>query len=740
MGKSIYVKQHDATDCAAACLASISMYYGREISITKLRDILGTDIKGTNVKGLVTGAHQLGFDAKAVRLDLNSLMTEKMTMPLIAHIITEEQMSHFIVVYKIKNNNLYVNDPSINKKVITKDEFAKTFDGVIILLKPNDEFVTGKLKEKSMFSRFVKLLAPHKRYFIWAIIGSVILTVLGIISNYFNKILIDEILPYNLKNQLTVFALGFLAVGIVNILLSAVRSYILLRLSIKIDIPLTLGYYNHIFSSPMNFFGTRKTGDILTRFSDAQTIKNVFTGIALSILIDIVMIIVIGIVLFTMSPKLFLIVLIATMINILLVYIFRKPYKEINLRQMEQSAILNSSVIESLRGIETVKSNAMENNAMEKIENNYIDTIKTGYRVGILSITQQSVSALISATISIVMLWVGATAVMGGELTLGTLMTFTSMAGMFMDPIGRMIGLQLEIQESQIAMKRLSEIFDVDREQEIEGEVITNIEGKIKFENVTFSYGSRAPVLKNINFEIQAGKKIAIVGESGSGKTTIAKLLLGLWKVKEGNILIDELNLNDIDLASLRNKIAYVNQNVELFSGSVYDNIKLVNPNVSRKDIRTALSIADANFVSNLPAGIDTYLEEAGANLSGGERQRLALARSLSKDFYLLILDEATSNLDFLSENKIYQNIFNSTFKQTMIFIAHRLSSIKSCDRILVLDRGQLVEIGNHEELLLKEGFYSKLWKTQNNEINIIEIENEEPKDFGSNIDEVTYE
>lgn len=740
MKKSIYVKQYDATDCAAACLASVLMYYGREITITKLRDVLGTDIRGTNVNGIVSGAENLGLDAKAVRINLDALMTEKMTMPIIAHVITDYGLSHFIVIYKISKHKLYINDPSNNKKYLTKEEFKKNYDGIIILLKPNNSFEPGKEKEQGIFSKFVGLLMPHKKYFIWAIVASIILTLFGIVSNYFNKILIDEILPYNLKNQLTVFALGFLAVSIVNIALGAVRTHILLRLSIKIDIPLTLGYYKHIFSLPMNFFGTRKTGDILTRFSDAQTIKSIFTSIALSVIIDIVMVVFIGIVLFFMNPKLFAIVIIATIINISLVYIFKQPYKKINLIQMEQHSKLNSSVIESLKGIETVKSNAIEDSIMEKIESNYIDTVKTGYKVGVLSNTQQTISGLIGSVINIVILWVGATAVMSGDLTLGTLMTFTSMAGMFMDPIGRLVGLQLQIQESQIAMKRLSEIFDVEKEQPEKRTEVIDISGDIKIENLTFRYGSRAPALKNISLNIKQGEKVAIVGESGSGKTTIAKLLLGLWKPSKGNITIGDNNINDVDYESLRTKVAYVNQNVELFSGSVAENIKFVNPNVSRKGIKNALKFADCSFISRLPAGVDTYLEEAGANLSGGERQRLAIARSLSKSFDLLILDEATSNLDFVSERKIYQNIFNGNYEQTMIFIAHRLSSIKYCDQIFVMEDGNLVEEGKHDELLSKNGIYAKMWDSQNNDIVITKKKKTMAIKETINNEEVSYE
>ena len=277
--KKYLVKQHDATDCAAACLATVCMYYKKEITITKLRDILGTDIKGTTLKGLEDGANRLGFDTKAIRVDKEGF-TSKYTLPAVAHLITDQGLSHFVVIHKVKKDKVTILDPAKGIVKETVEEFFKSFDGVLLLMVPNHEFSPGKNKNGGMLSKFITLLLPQKALFIYSIIGSILLTLLGIASSFFNKILMDEILPYGLKNQLKIFVIGFLVLGATQIILSAIRQHMLLYLSQKIDIPLLLGYFKHVYKLPMQFFTTRKVGDILTRFSDAFTIKNVLTSIS----------------------------------------------------------------------------------------------------------------------------------------------------------------------------------------------------------------------------------------------------------------------------------------------------------------------------------------------------------------------------------------------------------------------------------------------------------------------------
>ncbi|MBQ9899777.1 MAG: peptidase domain-containing ABC transporter [Acholeplasmatales bacterium] len=728
------VRQLDQTDCAAACLATISFFYGKEVTITMLRDLCGTDIKGTSLNGLLLGCKKLKFNAKTVRCSRNQLLTEKITFPFIAHGYTKYGVSHFIVVYKFTKKYAFVADPAKKEKRILLDDFFDFFDGVSVFLKPANDFIGGKIKKGNIFSKFLKFLSPHKKLFASAIIASFIITILGVVSNYFNQILIDDILPYNLKNQLVIFCIGFLIIAFINIAINAIRQHILLYLSQKIDIPLTLGYFNHIFHLPFSFFGNRKTGDILARFQDADTIKSVMSSIALSVLMDVTLVIAVGAILFFMNYKLFIIIVIMTIISIILVFIFKKPYKDINLVQMEQSAKFSSSMIESLKNVEMLKENATEDYRMETIEEDYINLVKTSFKENVLSNIQSIISGSLSTIGTIVIMWIGANFVMSGKMTLGALLTFSSMSSFFMDPIGRLVSLQLQIQEADISMKRLSEIYEI--EEENMGVLSnTSLCGDIEINNISFAYGQRKPIISDFSLTIKQGSKIAIVGESGSGKTTFSKLLLGLYQPSTGYIRINDMSINEIGLVNLRNKISYVSQKVELFSGTIKDNIMCVNPNICEEKIKAIFKMAGCDFIGELPAGIDTFIEEEGNDLSGGERQRIALARSLAKDFDILIMDEATSNLDFVSESKIYDTLFNSNIRGTMVIIAHRLSTIRRCDEILVMDKGKIIERGKHKDLLELKGKYYNLWVSQVGED--IEIKEECIEEVD---DEVRYE
>lgn len=713
MSKYKCVKQHDITDCGAACIATVCLQYKKEMTITKLRDMSGTDIKGTTVLGIVQTLEKLGFEAKAVRITRETF-EEKFTLPMIVRVLTKEGLTHFMVVHKINKNNLLVADPAKGLRKIPKDEFFEDFDGYAVYCAPTNAFVADKTKTKGVFGRFFKLLLAQKKLFIYAIIGSVILTALGIASSFFNKILMDEILPYNLKNQLLIFCIGFGIIALFNILLSAARQHLLLHLSIKIDMPLMLGYFNHIFALPMKFFGTRRTGDILTRFSDAGTIKDIFTTITLSLIIDILLTVVSGVILFFMNKVLFAIIAIITVVNAVLVYAFKKPYKKLNIESMEKQAALNSQIIDSLKGVETVKSFGVEEETMEKLENKYISALRTGYKTSVTSNVQGTISGFFNNIGNLVLMGIAALFVINGNITLGSMMAFMSLSSYFMDPIGRLVSLQMQIQEANVAMKRMSELYEIEEEQENKDQLKNDfsLDGSIEVKNLTFRYGSRAPVLKDINFTVSPGEKIALVGESGGGKTTLAKLMLGLWQPESGNVLLSGFNVEELDKKMVRREIAYVPQNVELFSGTIEENIKLGKRDASYNEIKEACKLAScADFIEKMPAKYGTYLEEAGANLSGGERQRIALARALIKKPKILILDEATSNLDFVSESQIYKMLFE--LKCTLIVIAHRISTIKKCDNVYVIDKNTIVETGTHDELLKKGGVYRRIWDSQ---------------------------
>ena len=715
MKKNILVMQHDSTDCGVAALAMICLYYGKETTLTGLRDACGTDILGTNIDGLCSGAKRLGLDTKPIRIPDEEFIKGEFTLPAICHTITKDGFPHYVVLIKISKKGVEILDPAVGKQNLSHDEFSKEFNNIVILIKPSNEFEASKINKKSTFSKFLGLILAQKWLFVTTIVAGLLITILGIASSFFNKFLIDEILPFGLKDQLMVLVLIFVIIAIMNIALGSIRQHVTLHLSQKISIPLMIGYYTHIFNLPMKFFGTRKTGDIITRFQDAGTIVSVVSGIILTLILDVVFAIVTGIVLYTINPSLFGVIIVFTIISIVLVYIFRQPYKKINREQMEAAASLNSTTIESLRGIETVKGNAAEEETMEKIENRFIKTLRIAYRANVLSNYQGVVSSSISTLGSLLMMWLGAIFVINGEITLGTLMAFSTLSGFFMGPIGRLVGIQFQIQEADIALKRLSEILDVEEESEIHKgkSVPETLLGSISVKDLSFRYGFRKPILSDVSFDIAGGEKVAIVGESGCGKTTICKVIMGLWVPESGKVNIAGYDLEELDIQSYRKRVAYVQQEVELFSGTITENIRVSVPSATDDDIRRACDMAGcSDFIGRLPSRYDTYLEEAGANLSGGERQRLGLARAFAKKPEILILDEATSNLDFTSEAKVYDTLFNK-LKCTTIIVAHRLSTIRRCDRIFMMADGKVAEIGTHDELIAKQGLYWRLWNSQ---------------------------
>jgi len=686
----------------------------------KLRELLGTDISGTTIRGIADAVGKLGFEAKAVRVDKESFKGG-FTLPAVAHIVRNDGTSHYVVVYSIKEHEEIVKYMDPGEEYLQKtsvDKFFESFDGLLVMMVPNENFIKSKEGTKSVLSSFIGLLKPHRKLFVIAIAASVILTIIGIVLSMFNKVLIDEIIPYGLNDQLKIFAIVLILVILTQTILGAFRQHVLLYLSQKIDIPLTLGYFQHVFRLPMNFFASRKTGDIVTRFQDAGAIKNVLTGVALTAIIDVAMVIIVGVVLYTMNDTLFGIVLVLTIVSAVLIFLFRAPYRKLNKQSMEQNARLNSQVIESLNGIETVKTNTSEELVMERIETEYIKALKLGFRGGVLSNLQGSLSSFTGGVGNIGILVIGGLLVINGQTTLGTLVAFMSLSAFFIEPIGRLINLQLSIQEANISLKRISEIYGVEEEEDIESEKDSSVldEGirDVALENVSFRYGARPLTLNDVSISIPKGKKIAIVGRSGSGKTTLSKMLLKFYMPENGRVSFNGTDLKDIDAFVIRERIGCVPQNVQLFSGSIMNNILIGKPNATPNEVSNACKLAGCEeFIKKLPASYNTFLDENGGGLSGGEKQRIALARVLVKRPDFIILDEATSNMDFITEQQIYDTIFNKMKDTTMLIIAHRLSTIRRCNLIYVMDDGKVIESGTHDELLRKDGFYCKLWESQ---------------------------
>ena len=709
------IKQHDITDCGAACIATVSKQYGLNLSISKIREIAKTDKQGTNVAGMIKAAEQLGFTAKGVKGNRDAFFSD-FPKPCIAHVVIDGSLLHYVVVHKVTKEKIIIADPAKGLVKYTPDEFFKIWTGVLIILVPTTKFKKGN-ENQGILSRFFTLMIPQKRLLINIFLSSLLITVFGILTSFYFRFIMDDIVPNGTRKTLTALSVGIVALYIFKAILEAFRYHLMLYLGQKLDIPLILGYYEHVLGLPMNFFGTRKVGEIVSRFTDASKIRDAISSATLTIMIDSLMAIAGGAVLFSQNHTLFFISLIVVILYGIIVLVFNKPVKRINEKQMEDNAQVTSYLVETLNGIETVKAFHAEDKAQAKTDKLFVKLLKSVFKGGMIMNAQQTLTNLVSTIGGTVILWVGVVNVLNGNMTLGSLITFNALLAYFLDPVKNLINLQPTMQTAIVAAERLGEILDLELEK-VQDEkrklAPTSLNLPIRIENLDFRYGTRKLVLENINMTINAGEKIALVGESGSGKTTLSKLFMNFYPWEKGEIFIGDYNLKDINLEALRNRIAYISQDIFLFSGTIRENLELGNEDATMADIIEACNLSKANeFINNMPLRYETMLEENGANLSGGQKQRLAIARALLKKPDILIMDEATSNLDSITEKAIEKTINNLSKNITTIIIAHRLSTIMRCDKIFVMENGKFIEQGTHKELMEQKGRYYDLWKDQ---------------------------
>ncbi|OEF98118.1 peptidase domain-containing ABC transporter [Desulfuribacillus alkaliarsenatis] len=710
------IKQHDEKDCGAACLATIAKQYGLKIPISKIREIAGTDKQGTNAYGLITAAEKLGFSAKGVKGNQEALF-EEFPLPAIAHVVIDQKLLHYVVIHKISKKEIIIADPAKGIVKLTPEEFFQIWTGVLILMVPTAQFQRGD-ETKGLFSRFFGIILPHKKLILHVMLASILITIFGIAGSFYFQFLIDEILPYNLNKTLHIISIGLIVMYIFQTMLSAFRTHLLLYISQKLSITIMLGYYRHVLKLPIKFFGTRKVGEIISRFMDANKVTEAISSAALTVILDVTMILLVGGILYYQNATLFFVTLLLVPFYALVVWIFVKPYEKINRTEMEDNAQLTANIVESINGIETVKAYNAERKVNDETEKRFVKYLKTVFKHGVIDNVQSSLKMFLQLVGGTMILWVGSYQVLNGHLSAGQLITFNALLAYFLEPLQRLINLQPTLQSATVASDRLGEILDIEAEKSDNEDKKINPEslrGDIKIKNIDFRYGTRQLVLKNINMHINKGEKIALVGESGSGKTTLVKLLVNFYQAEKGEILIDDNNILDINRDVLRSKTAYIPQDTFFFSGTIRENLSLgMMEEVGMEKLVEAAKLAKAHdFINNLPLRYNTILEENATNLSGGQKQRLAIARAILKQPDILIMDEATSNLDSTTEKAISDTIQNLTQGITTIIIAHRLSTIMRCDKIYVMEHGEIIELGTHTELMKDKGKYYELWKDQ---------------------------
>ncbi len=710
------VRQQDITDCGAACLGTVARQHGLKIPIIKIREIAGTDQMGTNLVGMIKAAETLGLAAKGLRGERQHLDLP-LPMPCIAH-VTKDNLQHYVVIHWIKNKRILVADPAEGLVYYTIDEFCAIWSGVLLLMVPTDQFQTGD-ETQSFLAGFGALLLNHKMLLVQMFFASVIYTLFGISGAFYLKTLVDHLLVKGISKTFHVVSIGFLIVGVFQILLDMFRNHLLVYLCQKIDVSIILNFYKHVLSLPMSFFDTRRVGEILSRLSDASKIRRAISGAVLSLMLDTLMVIFAGIILWIQNKVLFRVTIILIPLYLVVLWIFNKPYNSVQRKSMEQAADLESYFVETLNGIASIKAYSSEERVYHQAEFKFIKLIKTTFREAVLRNVQRGLQSLLAFAGEIIILWVGGLLILKGQMSIGQLLTYNALLVYFFKPVANLASLQPTLQEAYIAAERLGEILTLEKEKEkvhYKQKIISGfrLTGKIQLENVDFHYARHQFVLNDINFTIKPGEKVGLVGESGSGKTTILKLLLGFYPPKNGRILFNGYNSLDLDLTHLRECIGYVPQDIFLFNGTVLENLAFGLEKIRLEDIIALTQKTSAfNFIDNLPQRYNTIIGERGVTLSGGQRQRLAIMRALLKKPDILILDEATSNLDFKTEDAIHYAIDNYCSGITTIVVAHRLSTVMKCDKIIVLAKGKLVEMGTHKELLEKQREYSNLWSNQ---------------------------
>lgn len=538
-----------------------------------------------------------------------------------------------------------------------------------------------------------------------------LVTLINIIGSYYLQAIIDSYVPDQLKNTLAIISIGLLLVYVLQQVLTYAQDYLLLVLGQRLSIDVILSYIKHIFHLPMSFFATRRTGEIVSRFTDANAIIDALASTILSVFLDIGIIAVISVVLFSQNLSLFCLSLLALPIYALIIFAFMKPFERMNQESMEANASLSSSIIEDINGMETIKSLTSERLRYQKIDKEFVTYLKKSFAYGRAESLQKALKKLAQLLLNVVILWFGAKQVMDNQMTLGQLITFNTLLVYFTNPLENLINLQTKLQTAKVANNRLNEVYLVPSEFEDKRMIkdVESLSGDIHLSNVSYKYGYGRNVLSDIDLTVKKGSKVAFVGVSGSGKTTLAKLLVHFFEASSGNILLNQTNINQVDKQVLRRYINYLPQQPYVFNGTILDNLLLgAKEGTTQEDIIKAVEIAAIREdIEKMPLNYQTELTTDGTGISGGQRQRIALARALLTDAPVIILDEATSSLDILTEKRIIDNLM--ALDKTLIFIAHRLTIAERVDEVVVLDQGKIVEIGTHEDLLEKNGFYTHL-------------------------------
>ncbi len=693
-------------------------YHGKETRLDEIRELTGVDRDGSDALAIVAAGERFGLRGRGVQIgDLGDL--EYLPEASILH----WHFSHFVVFEGLTRDGATIVDPTAGRQRVTRQELGRAVTGVALTFEPSADFETGGSRGPGV-GRYLKQMLEQGGVLSRLLVVSVLLQMLALALPLLTGTLVDRVVPHGDFQLLTVLATGLAAVVVFNFLSSLVRAHLVLQLRTHLDARMTLDFLDHLVSLPFAFFQRRSAGDLMMRLNSNSTIREILTSNALTAVLDGVLVGLYLILLFLAHPPMALLVLVLGLLRVGLFFATRRRQRDLMSKTLHTQARSRGYQVQLLAGIETLKVMGAERRGVERWSRLFVDELNVSLERGRLNAVFDSLLGSLTMASPLLVLCFGGLQVLDGELSLGTMLALSALAAGFLGPLSSLVSTAVQLQLMGSYLERLLDVLETPREQDLrrpaEGEEgrgkltrAPELRGDIALENVTFGYSSSAPeALKDVSVNIPAGSFVAVVGASGAGKSTLAGLCLGLYRPTSGRVLYDGVDLDALDLRSVRRQLGVVLQHAYLFGTSIRANIALAEPDLPLERVIEAARLASIHDdVAAMPMGYDTLVSDGGGGLSGGQRQRLALARALVHRPKVLLLDEATSQLDATTERAIQAHL--KGLQATRIVIAHRLSTIRAADLILVIDSGRIVERGRHDQLMAGDGPYRDLVAAQ---------------------------
>lgn len=719
-----HYSQLDAMDCGATCLRMIAKYYGKSYTAQTLRQRSYITREGVSLLGISDAAESIGMRTMGVKTTLENLEKEKVT-PFIAH----WNQNHFVVVYKIYKNKVYVADPGSSKITYTKKEFSEHWisttkngenQGIALLLEPTPAFYeqADEKPDKTKFRFLFKYLKPHKKLIWQLVLGLVFGSLIQLIFPFLTQSIVDYGIANNNLSFITLVLIAQMVLFVSRMSVDFIRSWIMLHISTRINISLISDFLIKLMKLPIGFFDTKMTGDLMQRIGDHNRIESFLTGQSLSTIFSFVNLIIFGAVLAYYSLTIFVVFLIGSALYIGWIYLFMKKRRELDFKRFREASAEQSNKIQLIQGMQEIKLQNAEKQMRWDWERIQVRLFKISIKGLALSQYQNLGTVFINESKNLIISFLAAYSVITGNMTLGMMIAVQYIIGQLNSPITQFIGFIQSWQDAKISLERLGEIHNQADEENIEEQKVAVLpnDKSIKIQDVEFQYDKPhgEMVLKKVSLEIPENKITAIVGTSGSGKTTMVKLMLGFYELNNGQILVGENPLTNFSQSWWRSQVGAVMQEGFIFNDTIAKNIAVGVENINAERLKEAVKVANIqDFIEGLPLGYNTKIGSEGNGLSQGQKQRILIARAVYKNPHYLFFDEATNSLDANNERKIMDNL-NQFFRgRTVVVVAHRLSTVKHADQIVVIEKGEIVETGTHEQLTAIKGAYYELVKNQ---------------------------